>query len=103
MSIRVSDTRPEVRRIYWNSLLPLLVASDYTIAREVILRGVAELYFIGFLSSFSQFPALLGDNGLSPAPQLLKRVLRQRTPSLFDWCTTTDSDRLLRSVYVSAL
>lgn len=100
MSIRVWDTRPEVRRIDWNSLLPLLEPSDYTIAREVILRGVAALYFIAFLSSFNQFPALLGDNGLSPAPQFLKRLLRQRTPSLFNWRTTTYSDRLLRSICV---
>src|SRR5699024_12526403 len=101
MSIRVWDTRPEVRRIDWNSLLPLLEASDYTIAREGILRGVAALYFIAFWSSFNQFPALLGDNGLSPAPQFLKPLLRQRTPSLFNWRTTTYSDRLLPSTCVS--
>src|SRR5690625_6868455 len=89
MSIRVWDTRPEVRRIDWNSLLPLLEPSDYTIAREVILRGVAALYFIAFLSSFNQFPALLGDNGVSRAPQFLKRLLRQRTQSLFNCLCTT--------------
>src|SRR5699024_337171 len=100
MSIRVWDTRPEVRRIDWNSLLPLLEASDYTIAREVILRGVAALYFIAFLSSFYQFPALLGDNGLSPAPQFRERLRRLRAPSLVSRRPTTYSARLLRSFCV---
>src|SRR5699024_228858 len=97
MSIRVWDTRPEVRRIDWNSLLPLLEPSDYTISREVILRGVAALYFLAVLTSFNQSPSLLCDSGLRPAPQFLNRLLRQRTPSLFNRPTTTYSDRLLRS------
>ncbi|WP_022870132.1 lipase maturation factor family protein [Yaniella halotolerans] len=78
--------------------LPLLEASDYTIAREVLLRGVAALYFVAFLGAFNQFPALLGERGLSPAPEFIERTSARSKPSLFRWRITPYSDRLLRSV-----
>lgn len=86
---------PEVSTIDW---LPLLEASDYTIAREVLLRGVAALYFIAFLAAFNQFPALLGERGLSPAPEFIERTSARTSPSLFRWKYTPYSDRLLRVV-----
>jgi hypothetical protein len=33
-------------------------APDYEFARQVLQRGVAALYFVAFLSSLNQFPAL---------------------------------------------
>lgn len=80
--------------------LPLLEATDYTIAREVLLRGVAAIYFTAFLAAFNQFPALLGERGLSPAPEYIERTSAREKPSLFRWRFTSYSDRLLRIVCV---
>src|SRR5690625_1893770 len=82
----------------WTNWLSLRDASDYTIAREVLQRGVAVLYFIAFLSTFNQFPALLGERGLIPANQVIKATSSRTTPSLFRWHGLHYSDRLLRIV-----
>jgi hypothetical protein len=70
-------------------------APEYEFARQVLQRGVAALYFVAFLSSLNQFPALLGERGLLPAPEFLARSGRLRRPTLFSW---RYSDRLLRLV-----
>ncbi|UQN29527.1 lipase maturation factor family protein [Brachybacterium kimchii] len=79
--------------------LSLLDAREYTIAREVIMRGVALVFVIAFASTWRQFPALLGERGLLPAPRYLAR-LEQRGirggPTLFRFSRTPYSDRLLR-------
>lgn len=84
----------------WTAGLPLLEATDYTIAREVLLRGVAAVYFLAFLAAFNQFPALLGDRGLAPAPEFIERTRSHTAPSLFRWRLTPYSDRNLRVVCV---
>ena len=84
----------------FSTWLPLLEATDYTIAREVLLRGVAAVYFVAFLSAFNQFPALLGERGLSPAKDFIERTDSRNLPSLFRWRFTAYSDRLLRAVCV---
>ena len=70
-------------------------APDYEFARQVLQRGVAALYFVAFLSSLNQFPALLGERGLLPVPDYLEAFSRLRRPTLFRW---RYSDRLLRAV-----
>lgn len=70
-------------------------APEYEFARQVLQRGVALLYFVAFLSSLNQFPALLGERGLLPVPDFLEGFSRLRRPSLFRW---RYSDRLLRGV-----
>lgn len=70
-------------------------APDYEFARQVLQRGVAALYFVAFLSTLNQFPALLGERGLLPVPDYLKAFSRMRRPTLFRW---RYSDRLLRTV-----
>ena len=79
-------------------LLQLLGAGDYTIAREVIQRGVAAVFVLAFLSSYHQFPVLLGERGLLPAGEFLDHPAAHRQPSLFHWRATPYSDRLLRLV-----
>ena len=78
--------------------ISIVDAGDYTVARELVMRGVAAIFFIAFLSSFRQFPALLGTKGLSPAPLFLTRTTWREGPSLFRWHRTPYSDRLLRLV-----
>jgi hypothetical protein len=69
-------------------------ATDYEFARLVLQRGTAALYFVAFLSSLNQFPALLGERGLLPVPEFLAAI-RIRRPTLFRW---RYSDGLLRLV-----
>jgi hypothetical protein len=72
-----------------------LAGTDYTIAREILQRGVAALYVVAFLSAVAQFPALLGEHGLLPAPRYLRNSYARRQPTLF---RLRYSDRLLRAV-----
>ncbi|MFK0001565.1 lipase maturation factor family protein [Paenarthrobacter sp. NPDC090522] len=67
-------------------------ARDYELARQVLQRGTAALYFLAFLSTLNQFPVLLGERGLLPVADLARRMGR---PTLFRW---RYSDRLLRLV-----
>ncbi|WP_114855131.1 lipase maturation factor family protein [Brachybacterium sp. YJGR34] len=78
--------------------LALLDGHDYTIAREVIQRGVAAVFVLAFTSTLHQFPALLGERGLLPAPEFLARPASRRAPSLFHWRATPYSDSLLRAM-----
>ena len=75
-------------------------ARDYEFARQVLQRGTAALYFLAFLSTLNQFPALLGERGLLPVPDFLGVVRRMGRPTLFRW---RYSDRLLRAVCIFGL
>src|SRR3954466_2233372 len=72
-----------------------LAGGDYTIAREILERGVAALYLVAFVSAVNQFPALLGENGLLPARRFLQHPYARSQPTLF---RRGYSDRLLRTV-----
>jgi hypothetical protein len=72
-----------------------LAGDDYTIAREILERGVAALYVIAFVSAVNQFPALLGDHGLLPARRFLRHPYARKQPTLFRW---RYSDGMLRAV-----
>jgi hypothetical protein len=78
-------------------VLTWLQAPDYSLSRLVITRGVGAIYLIAFLVALNQFPALLGERGLLPAPDFIRRVPFDRIPSVFH---LRYSDRLLR---ISAL
>jgi hypothetical protein len=71
-------------------------AVDFTLAREVLQRGIAALYAVAFLSTLNQFRPLLGERGLLPAPQLLEwaasseRAARLLRPTVFRWIRYTD-------------
>ncbi len=72
-----------------------LQAPDYWLTRLVFERALAAIYVIAFLAALQQFPALLGERGLSPAPRFLAIANFWDAPSLFHW---RYSDRLLRLV-----
>jgi hypothetical protein len=72
-----------------------LAGDDYTIAREILERGVAALYLIAFISAVNQFPALLGEHGLLPARRFLRHPYARSQPTLFRW---RYSDGMLRAV-----
>jgi hypothetical protein len=70
-------------------------APDYQLARFVIERGLGLIYLVAFLVALDQFPALLGEHGLLPAPRFLRRASVREAPSLFH---LRYSDGLLRAV-----
>jgi hypothetical protein len=72
-----------------------LQAPDYWLARWLFERAVGAIYVIAFLVALNQFPALLGEHGLLPAPRFLAVTSFREVPSLFHW---RYSDRLLRVV-----
>jgi hypothetical protein len=63
--------------------MPELDAPDLELARWVIERGIGAIYFVAFVVAARQFPALLGERGLLPAPRFLERVRFLQAPSLF--------------------
>ncbi|MEU9859312.1 lipase maturation factor family protein [Streptomyces sp. NPDC047971] len=70
-------------------------APDYWLSRIVFQRGLAGLYLVAFLSAALQFRALIGERGMLPVPEYLRRVEPRRAPSLFHWHY---SDRLFAAV-----
>ncbi|MGH9475335.1 MAG: lipase maturation factor family protein [Terriglobales bacterium] len=65
------------------------------LARLLIQRGLAIIYLIAFVVALRQFPALLGERGLLPAPLFLRGRRFRDSPSLFHWHY---SDQWLRAV-----
>ncbi|HWP59146.1 MAG TPA: lipase maturation factor family protein [Candidatus Acidoferrales bacterium] len=65
------------------------------LVRLLFQRGLAAIYLIAFVVALNQFPALLGEKGLLPVRDFLRRVSFQEAPSLFHWHY---SDRLLAVV-----
>ena len=49
-------------------------APDYRLTRLVLERGIGLIYLVAFAVALNQFPALLGEHGLMPAPRFLGRV-----------------------------
>src|SRR5438128_727488 len=72
---------------------------DYTqglwLVRLVFQRGLAVLYLLAFAGALNQFPALLGEGGLLPVANFIKRRSFIEGPSLFYWRC---SDRFIKSV-----
>ncbi len=67
----------------------------FEFARLILQRGFAAVYLAAFLGVLRQFPALLGERGLLPAPEFLRGRGFWPNPSLFAWGY---SDRRLRAV-----
>jgi len=65
------------------------------IVRLLFQRGLAAIYLIAFVSALNQFRPLLGEHGLLPVPQLLRRTRFHHSPSLFHFHY---SDRLFAVV-----
>jgi hypothetical protein len=74
-----------------------LDATGSELARQVLQRGTAAVYLVAFLSTFTQFPALLGERGLLPVREFLRTAYGRRQPTVFRW---RYSDRMLRAMCV---
>ncbi|HEY4222666.1 MAG TPA: lipase maturation factor family protein [Myxococcota bacterium] len=53
------------------------------LVRLVFLHGLALIYLVAFVSTLRQFPALLGERGLTPVARFVARVSFVDAPSLF--------------------
>src|SRR3954471_24798407 len=73
----------------------VLTSNDYEIARLLIERSLGLIYLVAFIVAFVQFPALAGERGLDPAPELLSYASFREAPSIFH---LRYSDALLRFV-----
>lgn len=56
---------------------------DVWLVRLLFQRGLAALYLVAFLNALNQFRPLLGENGLLPVPDYLRRVSFREAPSIF--------------------
>src|SRR5690625_3077117 len=90
-----ASPREEEGEDMWEWLGTEFLSADFTFAREVLQRGIGAVYVIAFIAALRQFPALLGERGLLPAPRFLGLVSARQAPSLFHW---RYSDRLVRTV-----
>ena len=58
--------------------------SSYNLTRNLFLRSLGFIYFIAFLSLNRQVLALIGENGLLPAPLFLNNVHTALGGTIFD-------------------
>ena len=69
--IDATPARRNVGNVEWAAWFD---APEYEFARQVLQRGIASLYFVAFLSSLNQFPALLGERGLLAGAGIPRRL-----------------------------
>lgn len=68
--------------------------------RILLQRGIAAIYLVAFISAFNQLHVLIGENGLLPVPEFLRRTSFRQTPTLFN---LHYSDRFLTVITVSGI
>ncbi|MEV5595724.1 lipase maturation factor family protein [Streptomyces sp. NPDC052496] len=59
--------------------------SDGWLGRLVFQRMLAVLYLVAFVAAARQFRALLGERGMTPVPDFLRRAPFRKAPSVFHW------------------
>ncbi|KUH39544.1 MULTISPECIES: lipase maturation factor family protein [Streptomyces] len=62
---------------------PWFASSDHWLGRLAFQRGLALVYLVAFVCAALQFRALIGERGMLPVPDFLRRVPARRAPSLF--------------------
>ncbi|AEN13962.1 MULTISPECIES: lipase maturation factor family protein [unclassified Streptomyces] len=58
-------------------------ADGYWLSRLVFQRALAAVYLVAFVSAALQFRALIGERGMLPVPELLRRTPWRAAPGLF--------------------
>ena len=58
---------------------------EFNFTRQVLLRSIAFIYFIGFIILYNQATPLFGESGILPAKLFIERVDFWRSPSVFHW------------------
>lgn len=71
-----------VNVVNWSKALSSYFGEAWFV-RLILQRGIAALYGIAFFNALNQFRALLGERGLLPVPDYLKRVSFRQSPSVF--------------------
>ena len=85
-----------IARLLWGERRPV---EQYSLVRQILLRGLGCIYVFAFLSMHNQVLALIGENGILPLVDYLRALLRHygtgivlETPMVF-WLAA--NDRLL--------
>ena len=60
-----------------------LSGPGYWLGRLVLERGIAAVYVIAFIAAARQFRALIGEHGMLPVPQYLRRRPFRLAPTIF--------------------
>ncbi|HEU5160476.1 MAG TPA: lipase maturation factor family protein [Streptosporangiaceae bacterium] len=60
-----------------------LAAPGDWLGRLMFQRGLAAIYLVAFLAAANQSRALIGERGLTPVPDYLRRVSFRQAPSIF--------------------
>lgn len=60
-------------------------ADGYWLVRSLFERAVAAIYLVAFVNARNQFPALLGENGLTPIGRVLEPTDFRSKPTIFHW------------------
>ena len=60
-------------------------APEYWLSRLVLQRALAGVYVVAFVCAALQFRALIGQRGMLPVPDFVRRVPFKAAPSLFQW------------------
>ncbi|MFH9419478.1 lipase maturation factor family protein [Streptomyces sp. NPDC017529] len=55
------------------------------LGRLVFQRMLAVLYLVAFVAAARQFRALMGERGMLPVPEFVRRVPFRKAPSVFQW------------------
>lgn len=58
---------------------------DFKLAGLVFQRCLAAVYLVAFAAALNQFPALLGEKGLLPAPEFVRQIPFSAAPGLFQF------------------
>ncbi|MCR8940851.1 lipase maturation factor family protein [Streptomyces sp. OUCMDZ-4982] len=58
-------------------------ADGYWLSRLIFQRTLAVIYLVAFLAAVLQFRALIGERGILPVPELLRRTPWKAAPGLF--------------------
>ncbi|WP_406361830.1 lipase maturation factor family protein [Streptomyces sp. NBC_01579] len=58
-------------------------ADGYWLSRLIFQRALAGIYLVAFLAAALQFRALIGERGMLPVPEFLRRTEWRDTPGLF--------------------
>src|SRR5438874_1797136 len=70
------------------------------LVRLLFQRSLALVYLVAFVSTYFQFPALLGEHGLLPIGRFIERVPFSEAPSVF---YARRTDRFARGVALAGI
>src|SRR3989344_7542811 len=63
----------------------IIPVETYYLTRLLLQRSLGIIYVVAFVAVLHQFRPLLGEKGLLPVPNFVRRVSFAQSPSIFFW------------------